>query len=228
MYLLVNKNCVLNCLRWELIPKDQMKNQSICYVPYILWPYRNQSVTKRLSNLFKGVSYIETHVLDFNNFQVRAGTDAAEIYVHSAQHFFRLHWIYSYDISYGFDNISVLDGVRYSYTRDGEVEKHFTAFEGRLEPVRDLAVPKDLRQLTNVAAQFGVSSTKFGLMYNGKNLNRTSSAFLYGTWAVLMSDKFEFDSLVLLNRVADGVLCIDKIIYSVNPYMVKIMLMVKG
>lgn len=228
MYLQVNKNCVLNCIRWELIQKDQMQNPSICYVPKVLWPYRNQSVPKRLANMFKSVSYIATSVLDFNNFQVRAGEDAAEVYIHSEKHFFRLHWILSYDISYGFDNISVLDGVRYNYVHNGNVEKHFTTFEGRLEPVCDLAVPKNLRQLTNVAVQVGISSTKFGLMYKGKKLSRTSYAFLYGTWAILVSEKFEFDSLVFLNRVADDVLCIDKIVYSVNPYMVKIMLMIKG
>lgn len=228
MYLQVNKNCVLDCIRWTLLPKDQMQTPSICYVPTELWPYRNQSVAKRLANMFKAVEYVSTRVLDFSDFQVRASNEAAEIYVHNEKHYFRLHWVHSYDISYGFDNVSVLDGVRYSYTKDGSLEKHFTNFEGRLEPVRDLVVPKKYKDLTNVAVQIGISSTKFGLMYKGKKLNRTSYAFLYGTWAVLVNDKFEFDSLVFLNRVADGTLCIDKVVYSVNPYMVKIMLMIKG
>lgn len=73
----------------------------------------------------------------------------------------------------------------------------------------------------------GISSRKWHLFYHGKEISHSCYALLCGTWAILLTDDLRFDSLVYLNGVVPGVLYMEKIAYTVNPYLVKVMTVIK-
>lgn len=68
---------------------------------------------------------------------------------------------------------------------------------------------------------FGVRSTPFGVAYKDHALAGKYYAFIFGTWALLLTDEFEFDSFVLLEGADDGLLRIERIIQTVNSEFVK-------
>lgn len=74
---------------------------------------------------------------------------------------------------------------------------------------------------------FGISAQPYTIRYRGKNLNGSSYALVCGPWAVLLSDKLEFDSIVLLQGVCNGVLEVERFAYTVNKYVLKIMTLVR-
>lgn len=67
----------------------------------------------------------------------------------------------------------------------------------------------------------GISHEKYSITYRHNVLDLRCYAFLCGTWGILLTDDLQFDSLVAINRSSLGYLCIDKVMYSVNPLLVK-------
>lgn len=69
---------------------------------------------------------------------------------------------------------------------------------------------------------YGLRHEQYGVVYKGRRLNGTSYAFLFGTWAVLLDDDLKYDSLVVLEGADSATLCVNAVIHTVNPYMVKV------
>lgn len=74
---------------------------------------------------------------------------------------------------------------------------------------------------------FVLSNYDYDVSYRGTLLNGKSYALLCGPWAILLSDNLEFDSLVYLNGARGYALDVEHIMYTVNPYMVKMKTLVK-
>lgn len=68
---------------------------------------------------------------------------------------------------------------------------------------------------------YGISDSQWRIRLRGRELNGKSYALLCGPCAVLLSDNFEFDSLMLLSGVSSKALDVAKVAYSVNPYVIK-------
>lgn len=124
-------------------------------------------------------------------------------------------------------------GVDYTIRLDDTLQKIETPFDdshradSKFSPVVELDNVGIAKLSMFEELYFGVSPNQFEIIYRGKKLSGTSYALLMGTYAILLSDKLEFDSLVLLSAVETGKLTVDNIVYSVNPYLVKIKTLMK-
>lgn len=124
-------------------------------------------------------------------------------------------------------------GVEYTIRLDDSLQKITTEFgdehatQSRFLTVAELDNVGVAKLSIMEELSFGVSPNQFEIYYRGKKLNGTSYALLMGTYAVLLSDKLEFDSLVLLSAVETGKMTVDNIVYSVNPYLIKIKTLMK-
>lgn len=72
---------------------------------------------------------------------------------------------------------------------------------------------------------FGLTKRKFTVKIGSHELNGTCYAYLCGVYAILLDDKLNFDSLVVLSMIDDTTLYCEKIIYSLNTYVIKAMYM---
>lgn len=69
---------------------------------------------------------------------------------------------------------------------------------------------------------FGIPSVKFDVKYKGNRLNGMWNVLLYGPVAILLDDSMKFDSLAIMSGVKDGLVTVEKFLYSTNPYIVKV------
>lgn len=144
------------------------------------------------------------------------------------------HFAYNY-MSYGYgrddDETMVLAYVTYIITiadkvielqEEYKVPRRGCLFNHVTELMRVPTVDK-----TKEEFYYGLKSEPYSIMYRGKWLKNKSYAFLFGMWAVLLTDKMEFDSLAVLDGVVDGALQIRKFVYTVNPHIVKLMTLLR-
>lgn len=68
---------------------------------------------------------------------------------------------------------------------------------------------------------YGFCKQKFSVVYNGRCLEKEYHAFLCGTWAVLLNDDLSFNSVVVVNDVRPYSLVVENILYTVDPYLVR-------
>lgn len=73
----------------------------------------------------------------------------------------------------------------------------------------------------------GLSHRQYEIVVNGKPLRGTCYALLLGTWAILLDDDLSFDSIAILRGVSTKSLEIEKFMYTVNPYIVKVMTLMR-
>lgn len=90
---------------------------------------------------------------------------------------------------------------------------------------------RDSSQTTPDIFSFGLSPLLHKVKYAGNLLNGSSYMFVCGTWGILLDDEFRFDSLAILSRIHVRptmiVTTVDKFLYTVNPYIMKLMFMKK-
>ena len=70
---------------------------------------------------------------------------------------------------------------------------------------------------------FGLSPQEYTFTYRGRQLGGTSLAYMCGPFAVLLDDDLSFDTLVALRGVQYNELIVDKFVYTVNTYIIKVM-----
>lgn len=67
---------------------------------------------------------------------------------------------------------------------------------------------------------WGIKPTPYRIIYKTKKLGR-HFALLCGTWAILLTDKLQFDSVVSLWSVRQNTLWVERFIYTVNQNVIK-------
>lgn len=90
----------------------------------------------------------------------------------------------------------------------------------RFHPV-DLLDNREVLGMCDDMFSYGVLHIPYRVVYRGRELSGKSYAMLCGYWAVLLDDTMAFDSFVFLNGVSGNVLFIEKFVYTVNSYVVK-------
>lgn len=73
---------------------------------------------------------------------------------------------------------------------------------------------------------FGISKNQFTVHYKNRVLGQCY-AMLCGFWAILLDDDLSIDSVCALEAVGYDALYVDKFFYSVNSYVVKMMVLLK-
>lgn len=226
MYLLVNKSYVLDYDTWKLLPRDKMPRQSTCYVPSLLWTHKGRDTYRSLVGFGKFNTYKLTPVMQLHGMTVQTGSDHAVIRIQTKNGIkeFYLHWTFGVYGQRGIGNFEVLDKVTYDIRSGEDVNYHMCTIEHIFDFVDGLS-KADFEQFNNADMQFGISERRFRVIYKEKELNGMTYAFIYGPWAILLSDDMQFDTLVYLAGLRYGTLRIDKIIYTVNTYVLKMMLL---
>lgn len=74
---------------------------------------------------------------------------------------------------------------------------------------------------------YGVAPFQYLIMYKNKVLNGESYALFCGPWGILLDDDLSFDSLILMEGKSADVIAIEKFVYTVNPYITKVMMLMK-
>lgn len=83
------------------------------------------------------------------------------------------------------------------------------------------------RMKAEVPFHYGIAPKTYQVKYKNRKLGGDCLAMLCGPWAVLLDDERKFDSLAVLSGASVHELVVDKFLYTVNPYIVKVMMITK-
>lgn len=129
--------------------------------------------------------------------------------------------------------VDSLRGIDYQLRTNGEEVKIWRHEYNKYEQVECQfeTIPEhgktDVSTIGVNSFSMGLSNNQWRVRYHGKTLNGECYAFVGGPWGILLSDDLKFDSLVYLSAVGNGTLVVEKVLYTVNPYIVKIMTLIK-
>lgn len=121
-------------------------------------------------------------------------------------------------------------GVQYDIAINDKSSRVFSAFDTKLHPVYDFHWVVDLGHAPDKVPNkfsYGVCPEQYSIIYNYKELSGKTLAMLCGPFAILLDDDLTFDSLVLLKGAKTSELCVDRFVYTVNSYIMKIMMLSK-
>lgn len=112
----------------------------------------------------------------------------------------------------------IYDDVKESqYTHGTNVPSVYRALADGMPFLKTLA-------FMNNHLPYGLTPQQFKLWYRGRTLNGWSYVFFAGNIIILLGDDFTFDSFALWSgQTPDGELVVEFFVYSVNPYIVKMM-----
>lgn len=138
------------------------------------------------------------------------------------------HWLYTYQ---GGPKRMYLGDVAYMLDRGGAghnktIEYQPRIYNPRFQPINVLPMVNTPKTVDD-AYSYGIAPWKYHVIYAGKRLSGKCYAFLFGTWAILLRDDFQYDSLVYLEEVDEVKLTVAYIAHSINPYMVKMAMLVR-
>ena len=241
-YLLANAQYMLDTDCWEFVKIDKTSQPMELEVPYYFYNYA-KSVFVYQGWLWK------TYMVSLNNLSIEfVKLDRPQEehpifgYYNAILKFFVKGewqtWTIVVSPSYGninYNNLKAteLRRVYYDVFKDMvEVKTCVTDFFGtadenlpRFHQIRSLALVRPNASAAKDRPCYGIHRKPWSVFYKGKELNGKSYAMLCGTWAILLGDDFSFDSIVTLDGVEDGKLSVDRVIYSINPYIVKIVML---
>lgn len=112
--------------------------------------------------------------------------------------------------------------VDYQLHSDEGVVSCHTKFGSSFHKIDNLG-KKDLYPIVNNEFGFGIPEKQVTVEYQGKRLNGRSMVFICGSWGILLSDDLKLDSLVTFTGMVNGQVGVDKFLYTINPYIVKVM-----
>lgn len=123
-----------------------------------------------------------------------------------------------------------LQGAWLSVLKDDDPSSQRLSYIGLVNTLSFIQVPslgKRSMAFCQEVFSYGVRSIKWRLRYHKKNLERQQYVFLCGFWGILLNDDMSFNSLVSLRTVSVPYLDIDKVLYTVDPSMVKTQMLIK-
>lgn len=236
--LLANKHYVIERETFKFVPIRDCAEDNYVDVPFYFWPAARkllpkirltQQRTVELNELlinFKsfvmqdGVLYFDYHEC-FIDFQDRGSTKSLTLVVNPL--FSHVNFLDVYSVQ--------LRNVQYELFLDmKKISEHTTRFFTtqivilpRFKAYTELAELKAKARSVQDRFSFGITSRQCGVVYKGQNLNRKFLVMLCGTYAVLLTEDMKFDSLAVLDQTLQNMIFVDKFLYSVNTYIVKLM-----
>lgn len=227
MFVQVNKNYALNYDTWQFAPVAKLPKESTCMVPSPFWKYKDKDTHKQLVGFGKFNTFKLMPILQLHGLTVQIDSDHAAIRIQTKNGVkeFDLHWRFTpFGSNPGGGGFLVLDKVEYELLDGSGVSYHIYNLEHIFDNVSGLC-KLGSKQFDNAEMLFGISENRLKVIYKEKELNSMMYALIYGPWAILLSDDMQFDSFVYLAGNRYGTLRIDKIVYTVNTYMLKLMLL---
>lgn len=233
-YLQANTSWFIDYESFEFVSKMMCRGPFEVNVPFYLWSYGNQPIIQTDLGPDPYSIFQKTSGVELNRLQIRFRESHryVDVWFFDKTKSEYVELDLSCILHRGVHNQSEIVGVDYHIIFGNKIIKPITRF------CPTFGIPKFplIKELGNCnvneaesfdVLSFGISRWRYCVVYKGHALKDTWLAFVCGTWAILLTDKLEFDSLVLLSRAVDGELGVDQIIYSVNPYIVKVKTMMK-
>ena len=227
MYVQVNKSYIVDRTIWQFKHWSKLPKGSDIDVPSVLYKWE-KPIHYTVPGFGKVNTWRRQDSLVLNNLVVQTNaSNFAAIDIHTPKGDIALHlnWEHQNDnIAFG-RMFNVLHGAAYVFQSPSAHFVHQTSFNNCIINGVDDLSRRGFQQFDNITLQFGVSHNQFEVEYKRKRLNGKCFALIYGTWAILLSDKLEFDTLVSIGILTDGVIHVDKIFYTVNPYITKLLML---
>lgn len=220
-YILANENYLIDTNTWQFIHKGYVAPFS-CEVPLPYWKWGNKILHKQLVGLGKFNEFRCISDLKLNNLDVVVGRKSHLDFKFVGKRGLvniSLNWWFKMwgDSTFG---PAILDRVEFSLSINDVHRRQISTPTG-LGRELDESTKSNFDQFSNFTMQYLIDDRKFEVFYQDKPLNGRSYALIYGPCAILLSDKLEFDSLVYLSKLHDHELYVERVAYSVNPYVVK-------
>lgn len=242
-YLKVAKDYYLNKKTLKFVSNSQVTSTSSIDVPWWEWVSSSPSIQRYVKTRNKkGVpreiyrTYNVSYVFELNNLRIKSpGTfQAAELSFYDkmkdAQTFIEMgmaSWIESNIGGRNLDSIKYRIRINENYINyeSAMLERPLLSKSG-VAPILGLDFP-DYRYAPYNNYSFGILPKQIEIKYRGKVIGK-SLAFLFGHWVVLLGDDLTFDSLAALSGTYENGIYVDKFFYTVNPYVVKVIVMSGG
>lgn len=106
------------------------------------------------------------------------------------------------------------------HTGDGVISHH-TRFGSSFHTIEGLG-NKDMYPIQNNSFGYGLKEKQFNVEYQGRKLGGKSYVYICGSWGILLSDDFSFDSLVLFTGLVNGTVGVERVLYTINPYVQRV------
>lgn len=236
--LLANKYFAIEQETFKFVPTRYCDEKANIDVPFYFWPaamkmlpksYLTQQQTIELNELsinFKsfviqdGVLFFDFHqcLLDFKD---RGSSKSLTLVVDPMfghVNFLDVYSVQLRDVDYDL----YVDEIKIATHRTRFITSQVVTLP-RFYTYPELAVLKAKAHSVQDRFCFGIISDVSWVVYRGQKLNRKYLIMLCGTYAVLLTDDMKFDSLAVLDQTLHGMIFVDKFLYSVNPYIVKLM-----
>lgn len=246
VYLQADRRTLINLRTFEFVPMNSLKCANVL-TPFYLWEFKEDDEHDVRVDGRVTWSFIATDILELKGFRITVHGTARvviELYDRIRGMDMTLEMICSPSILG--DSISVyrpmLDGVSANLKvnsrdrslpeqviRTNDIFDERRSRQGmqiyghvsRFHPVDNLSY-RGGKFVGADTLSFGISPHQYEVSYRGRKLNGSSYAWLYGASAVLLGDDLSFDSLVLLGRCSNESLDIQRVLYTVNPYIVRV------
>lgn len=227
-YVLANREYLIDTDTWKFVPLMDLKRPFECEVPFPYWKYGSRTVHRQLAGFIKFNVFRLAPVLHLNNLHLQVNMSdciGMQFTANGVSKAFLLSFrcnCWRTQIA----GLRTLNSVEYRLSDDGSVQQHMSVVpEWHGQQLHKSASDK-FESFVNFTMQYMVSDEKFKIAYKGRKLELTSYVIIFGPWAILLSDSLEFDSLVYLSSVTHNLtLDIEKVAYSVNPYIVKMVVL---
>lgn len=124
---------------------------------------------------------------------------------------------------------AIVAGITYNLVTSEGARRYTTQFTNSLSGFASIANLRHLEIFYDDAINrcynlnFGLSERQFEVIYQGKPLEGTCYAYMLGTYAILLRDDFSFDSLAALTGCRDGVLKVERFMFSTNDLIKSLM-----
>lgn len=253
-YQQVSKTYMIHPETFEFLPLSKVVGNDILAVPFFFWRlgYGNKVLVNRPGVEGKIIK-IKTLTLDFNGWSIHFDSELQLNSINRA--YVMDNSYRNVDVTYtdkktgkpvsirvscythiadrtynGYTTRDVV-GVDYRVTVNGQEKEFMTKMDNLRETVAFRSIADldttdfNSHDGMNDKLLYGVRITPYSIVYQGKHLNGTSMALMCGPWAVLMGDKLEYDSIVALDCASSAVLGVDRFIHTVNPYVLKVMML---
>lgn len=219
-YMQCSVSHMLNLQTFKLESLGVRPEDSFLYVPKAYW---------RKNSVKPGAKI--AHTLRLNDMTVKLSTDTiysrGDIWFYDERRKVKTNIVLGCGVQY-----TIGAGCREPYAVHYNIvdSKKRMVAQTRIDGGNPFGCMKDLMAVPFNGADcflYGLSDKQMSVSYRGEQLGGESYVLFCGPWGILLDDEFRFDSLALFAGYSEGCVNVDKFMYTVNKYVMKIMMLKK-
>lgn len=220
-YLQTSDKWLIDRENWEFVEAISLlgKKEDI-EVPFFFWNHGGKdTVTTKTVFGQPGNRYQRVYNMKLNGFSVKFNISCDDVKLVLPNKTFTVRTDSELAPSFGSAGGMRLLGVGFKFITDDKTTAFTHYFDGR-----DYISAWGLyiSRYENIALSYGISSLKFDVYFLGTQLKGKRHVFFIGAWCILLDDKFHFEAIGIFKEIHGLDVRLDKIIYTENPYIVKV------